>query len=140
MSVISYIMSWTIKILSLISSDIQICKNSLKYALLSLAIELDISHQGLRVLEHGRIILILSWAMPVPLILILDIKHGDAHIFSYLNWTFRIFSYNLVSKLPASVDLTLLGSFRHHLHSTRNLHSDENGLSWNQVSLKLLLV
>lgn len=142
MSVITYIMPRAIKILFFISSDITSTslQGWLNYSVFSPTVEWDILHQVLRFLEYSRIILILSWVMPVSFILILDIKHDNVHIFSHFNWTSRIFPFNVVVKLHSSADLTLPGFFRYRLYSTRNLsHSDENVHSQNQVSLRLFL-
>lgn len=142
MSVITYIMPRAIKILFFISSDITSTslQGWLNYSVFSPTVEWDILHQVLRFLEYSRIILILSWVMPVSFILILDIKHDNVHIFSHFNWTSRIFPFNVVVKPHSSADLTLPGFFRYRLYSTRNLsHSDENVRSQNQVSLRLFL-
>ena len=96
MSVITYIMPRAIKILFFISSDITSTslQGWLNYSVFSPTVEWDILHQVLRFLEYSRIILILSWVMPVSFILILDIKHDNVHIFSHFNWTSRIFPFN----------------------------------------------
>lgn len=105
-------MSLTIKILLIISSNIQIkvFKTRLKYCLFVcfLGNWNTIFHTKFyRVLEHIRIILILSHVMPVPLILILHVKHDNFRIFCGLSWTFRQFFYNLgFSKPPSSAELT----------------------------------
>lgn len=142
MSVITHIMPRAIKILFFISSDSTSTslQGWLNYSVFSPTVEWDILHQVLRFLEYSRMILILSWVMPVSFILILDINHDDVHILSHFNWTSRMFPFNVVVTPHSSADLTLPGSFRYHLYSTRNLsHSDENVLSQNLVSLRLFL-
>lgn len=127
MFVIICIMSLTIKILFIISSNIQIkvFKTRLKYCLFVFFLGNwnTIFHTKFyRVLEHIRIILILSHVMPVPLILILHVKHDNFRIFCGLNWTFRQFFYNLgFSKPPSSAELTQIFYILSSFHSKSSL-------------------
>ena len=96
-------MPWAIKILLFISSDIQVFKDSWTTLFFLQQLNEIFYTKVLRFLEYSRIILILSWVMPVWFILILDIKHDNVHIFGHFNWTSGIFPFNVVVKPPIPV-------------------------------------